>query len=79
MRHNVLVHDSGHVTFFRTCPLCREETAITESEEKYRVWRSGAPIQDVWPELDVDVRELYISGTHPECWDELFGEVDDEQ
>ena len=30
------------------------------------------PIQDIFPELDSDDRELLISGTCPVCWDELF-------
>ena len=39
---------------------------------------NGPFIQDAWPESTAEQREQVISGTHPECWNEMFGEEDDE-
>lgn len=43
----------------------------TESLEK---WHNGALIQDAFPHLTPTQRELIQTGTHPECWDEMFAE-----
>ena len=38
----------------------------------------GALIQDAFPTLSAVVREQIMTGTHPECWDRVFGsEYDD--
>ena len=77
MRNVVLMHED-HVTFFRTCMVCKEETGITVDRDEYARWRGGELIQNVWPDLDTDVRELYISGTHPVCWDTFAPDDEDE-
>ena len=35
-------------------------------------------IQHAFPEMPMETRELLISGTHPECWDSLYKDEDDE-
>lgn len=35
-------------------------------------------IQDALPERDADFRELVKTGTHPECWDTMFPEEEDD-
>ena len=39
--------------------------------------RAGALMQEAFPELDKGLREQLISGTHPECWAEMFGSDDE--
>ncbi len=34
----------------------------------------GKFIQDVFPMLSKDEREILISGTHSECWNKMFGD-----
>jgi len=36
------------------------------------LYDKGALMQDAYKELDVDLREQMISGTHPKCWIEMF-------
>lgn len=61
------------------CPVCNKGGTVEIPIEKlsevnrWRV-RRHVFIQDLLPELDADQREMLISGTHPECWKELFGE-----
>jgi hypothetical protein len=38
----------------------------------------GALVQDAFPFLSPDEREMLISGTHPECWTAMFGDEDDD-
>jgi hypothetical protein len=43
-------------------------------------WREGELIQDVFPDMSVNDREMLITGTHPACWDKLFpGEEEDDE
>jgi len=58
----------------KPCPVCNQRSQLTVNEEAYFAWRNGALIQNVMPELSADNREILISGTHPKCWDKLFGE-----
>lgn len=36
----------------------------------------GALIQDAFPEMSRPEREQIVSGTHPECWEKMFGGFD---
>lgn len=56
----------------RPCPWCHEVTHLEVDPDKLSLWRSGIPIQRVWPEQDADWRELMITGTHAECWNKMF-------
>jgi hypothetical protein len=35
-------------------------------------WQGGENIQQVFPDMSAEDRELLISGIHPVCWDQLF-------
>ena len=55
------------------CKKCNEVNEIDVDFEKFIAWRSSKMlIQEAFPELDADQRELLISGICPKCWDELF-------
>jgi hypothetical protein len=45
--------------------------------ESLNKWKDGALIQDAFPEVDKETRELIISGTHPACWQKMFGDAED--
>jgi hypothetical protein len=64
-----------------SCPRCMicGETAIVELDpQKVEKWRKGIHVQNVWPEMSADERELLISGTHSECWNKMFDEQETE-
>ena len=61
-------------TITKPCIHCNETSAITVDAAAHRRWRSGALIQDAFPDMDADTRELLISGIHPACWDAMFGD-----
>lgn len=46
---------------------------IPITEEQFFRWQNGEPIQNVAPELDVELREFLISGFIPGDFDKLFG------
>jgi hypothetical protein len=50
------------------CPECGERTMMEVSLMGYMQWKGGALIQNAFPNLTNDERELLITGTHSECW-----------
>ena len=54
------------------CHHCDEEYSIEVSVEGYEKWENGELIQKALPELSSGERELLISGTCDDCWDEMF-------
>lgn len=60
------------------CPICGERHYVEVFEKDFIAWRNGTLIQDAFPYLSVDERELLISGTCAECFSAIFGDDDDE-
>lgn len=58
----------------RNCQLCNQPTIMTVNIAEFNAWRDGMLIQDAFPTMSSENRELLISGTHPECWDKMFSE-----
>ena len=56
------------------CPICGKVNTLELDSEKYNQWKMGAHVQDVFPDLTPDERELIITGTCSKCWDKMFGE-----
>jgi hypothetical protein len=68
----------GEVFIVTACPICGKvnpEIKVTESD--YKAWRAGAMAQRVFRDMPDDQREMLISGTCAECWDEMFKTPDD--
>jgi hypothetical protein len=62
----------------RPCVACGKIGYLQVEVKKYRKWLTeGGPIQWYMPEMPAPLREQLISGTHPDCWIELFGEDED--
>lgn len=69
-------------TFFLNtpvCRVCRKSNMVALTADEANALTSGAHIQDALPNRDDDFRELFISGTHSDCWDTLFGSDEDEE
>lgn len=54
------------------CFHCGQANRILVDTADLEKWRNGTLIQDAFPKLDADDRELIQTGTHPECWNEMF-------
>lgn len=56
------------------CPQCGQQFSREFDTTKVNRVMTGELVQDVFPELSADERELYfISHICPVCWDKLFG------
>lgn len=56
------------------CVHCHKSSEVTVPKLNYLRWQSGMYIQEAFPEMPVDQRELLQTGIHPECWKILFEE-----
>jgi hypothetical protein len=60
----------------KRCMHCGETGQLQVTNKGWEMRLAGAYVQDSFPELTAPLREQLISGTHPECWDEMFGLVE---
>lgn len=61
------------------CIRCNETSELVVDADSYTKWTVfGELIQDAFPNMTTDNRELLISGIHPACWDSMFGEEEEE-
>lgn len=71
--------DQEPYTYTNSCYHCGQENIITIDQQDYKLWKVNQTfVQLVFPELSPEQREILISGTHPECWDEVFPEEDED-
>ena len=67
---NIILHKT-------MCVQCGRQFTIPLTKDKLARIRKGEEcIQNIIPEVEPGIRELFISGICPSCWDEMFGEED---
>ena len=72
---NTIQASSEQVTNFTIqCKKCKTKFPFLLNSTKIKAWQAGEKIQDVFPELTVDDRELLISGVCDRCFDEMWPE-----
>jgi hypothetical protein len=52
----------------RACPLCGTRQTCLVPREQFERWKAGDYVQDAFPELSPDEREMFITGICPMCW-----------
>ena len=63
------------------CSFCNAKYAIEMTAAQFNELQSPhrRHIQDIIPELAPEMRELFISGMCPKCWDKLFSFKNEEE
>lgn len=63
------------------CGFCHTEYKVEMTESQFNELMSPhrRHIQDIIPELAPEMRELFISGMCPKCWDKLFNFKNEEE
>ena len=56
----------------RACCMCGKSSTLLLDSMSFAAWKSGVYVQDAFPTMNADQRELLITGVHPECWNVLF-------
>ena len=71
---------NGSASLMIECPCCGQTSTIKLDPEKAKAFDEGlkaytehrALMQNAFPFLTSDERELLISGTCPKCWNDIF-------
>lgn len=56
-----------------TCTWCGGQGEMLVPVAGFLARSRGALVQDAYPDMSRQQREQIISGTHPECWEQMFG------
>ena len=64
------------ISIVTSCPFCGHAHEVEVNEEDYFAWDDGELVQNAFPYLSADERELLISGICPNCWNNMFGNED---
>jgi hypothetical protein len=60
------------------CQFCNHTKQISLTMDQFKRWgewkQGGGAIQDLLPDLSPEIRELFVSGMCPDCWNKLVGE-----
>lgn len=60
------------------CIVCSGVFTITVELEQWYKWKSGIFIQDAFPHLTADERDLLQSGICGKCFDKIYPEIEEE-
>lgn len=55
------------------CVFCHNNHIVTVKKEDYWAWKNGEHVQNAFPYLSANDREMLISRICPTCWDKMFG------
>ena len=75
----LIARDDGRVEVHRECQVTGEVFILIVDAQALIDWREGKLIQDAFPQLGKDEREILMTGYTPAEWDGLFKEDDDEE
>ena len=59
-----------------TCISCNKSRTLSLDINEYNNWKAGKSIQQAFPEIDPNTRELMISGMCGECFKAMCAEVE---
>jgi hypothetical protein len=73
----VILQDDGTATFRTTCMLCGKPVELAGLDPNALALflaRRGPMVQDAFPRLSASEREVLVSGSHAECFEDAFPE-----
>lgn len=67
------------IIVLKKCWFCGKNSVVGieyDEADRYYEWANEhKKIQDVFPDISPNIRELLISGTHSECWDRTYPRI----
>jgi hypothetical protein len=58
----------------RRCPVCLKTGTVMVDENELFTYLRGEYVGTAFKSLTIPLREQIISGVHPDCWKELWGQ-----
>lgn len=69
--------NNGNVTLdLLPCIVCGKSSQMVVSIKGFIAWQKDTFIQDAFPELKADEREMLMTGIHSSCFNQIFDEED---
>tara|TARA_X000001382_G_scaffold28968_1_gene18497 strand:- start:133 stop:375 length:243 start_codon:yes stop_codon:yes gene_type:complete len=68
------VNGDKYVIETKECIHCGTTGNVEIYTQELFYLNQGMNIQDAVKSLNIDYREQLITGTHPKCWNEMFGD-----
>lgn len=63
----------------KVCPICGKTTVLEVNANSLAKWRQGAVlVQDAFPDLSKDDREILMTGIDPVCWSQMWASDEEE-
>lgn len=56
------------------CRMCGQSSFVAVRACDLERYNAGALVQEAFPEMPAEKRELLISGVHAECWEQMWSE-----
>ena len=56
----------------KNCPMCGQHSVVEATGHQVALLLAGELVQRVFPDMDAGIRERFISGFCPKCWDEVM-------
>jgi hypothetical protein len=76
--HPIPIEDGKDTELRLTCVECHEHTFVKVRKEQLDMFLAGAKVQDAFPELTIDIRELFLSGFCGTCWNDVMKDEEQE-
>jgi len=62
------------------CPICGVATDVMVDFAMYKAWcNREILVQDAFPHMSKEEREVLMTGTHPDCWNIMWAGIDEEE
>ena len=61
------------------CFVCGNGSWSEVDEDQLYEWKMGELIQNAFPRMCADERELLMTGIHSKCWEKAFGGQNEEK
>lgn len=68
------------INVYIKCPCCHRDIPVFVEESDLDRYEKGMGlIQECFPYLNADERELFVSGVCKDCWHDIIGDDDEEE
>jgi len=61
------------ITITKKCPFCKNDNSVQVRDGDIQRWENGELIQNAFPYLNADQREILKTGICDPCWNATFG------
>ena len=61
-----------NLTVANRCPMCGKVHTVNVNDVDFQRWQAGVSIQNAFPYLSAEEKEIIMTGICPKCWNSMF-------